>query len=48
MKTYRYKDRNGNWVKSIYPKSSKKIEAISDIMVFIALCFFVLWLFITT
>jgi len=25
MKTYRYKNNNGNWISSIYPKPSKNV-----------------------
>ena len=28
MKTYRYKDNNGNWVRSIYPKPTAEEEVI--------------------
>ena len=36
MKTYRYKDKNGNWVRSIYPKPSEIDELIAEGIIFLA------------
>ena len=30
MKTYRYKDNNGNYVKSIFPKPTEKEEMMAE------------------
>ena len=30
MKIYKYKDKNGDWVNSVYPKPTEKIKEIAN------------------
>lgn len=47
MKTYRYKDSDGNWVRSIYPKPSEEVELAANGFIFLLLVGIALYVLFT-